>query len=155
VAFQISALDRAQFANLFELSDQELKARRALRVVADKKPGFPCRISLADAEVGEELLLVHYEHLSAHTPYRASHAVYVRPQAAQAQPAINEIPEMLRTRILSLRGFSEDGLLKEADLAEGAVLAPAIEKMLANPEIAFLHLHFAKAGCYAARADRA
>ena len=152
--FQISALDRAQFAHLFELSDEELMARGAMRVVADKQPGFPCRLSLADAEPGENVLLVHYEHLSVNTPYRASHAVYVRSTATQARPEVNEIPEMLRSRVLSLRGFDGHGMLKQADLAEGEILRSRIKEMLGNADVEYVHLHFAKAGCYAARVDR-
>jgi hypothetical protein len=152
--FQISALDRAQFADLFELSDEELITRGAMRVVADKQPGFPCRVSLADAEPGENVLLVHYEHLSVNTPYRASHAVYVRSTATQARPEVNEIPEMLRSRVLSLRGFDRHGMLKQADLAEGQLLSSRIEEILGNADVEYVHLHFAKAGCYAARVDR-
>jgi hypothetical protein len=133
---------------------QTVRPKDFMRVLADKKPGYPCRISLQDAEVGDSVLLFHYEHQTAATPFRASHAIYVREfaQAAQLQP--NEIPVMLLQRILSLRAFDQHGMLRDADLAEGDQLAARIEEMLANPEIAYLHLHFAKPGCYAARADR-
>jgi hypothetical protein len=154
MGFQISALDRAQFEHLFGLSDEELKSRKARRVVADKKPGFPCRVSLADAEIGEQVLLVHYEHQPAETPFRSSHAIYVRPSAKQAHLARNEVPEALRSRVLSLRGFDQEGMLQAADLAEGNALETAIEQIFTDPRVAYIHLHFAKPGCYAARVDR-
>ena len=153
--FQITGLKRAQFAHLIGLSDAELAGHNARRVVADRQPGFPCRVSLVDAEPGETLLLLNYEHLPLPSPYRATHAIYVREQARDASVAVNEIPSVLRTRLLSLRAFSEDGMLLEADVAEGAQLAPAIRRMLSTGAVAFLHLHNARPGCYAARVDRA
>ena len=61
-AFRLVGLAPEPFAPLFDLTDEQLVARGIRRVVADKKPGFPCRISLVDAEVGEELLLLPYRH---------------------------------------------------------------------------------------------
>ena len=152
--FQISALSEASFEPLFHLSDDQLKAHGALRTHATQKPGFPCRISLADAEIGEEVLLVHYEHQSAATPFRASHAVYVRVGASQAKPGRGEVPAVFRTRILSLRGFDRSGMMIAADLADGRELEPALEQMLSHAKVDYIHLHYAKPGCFAARVDR-
>jgi hypothetical protein len=155
MSFRISALPRDSFAHLFHLSDAELAAQGALRRRADAKPGFPCRISLADAEIGEEVILAHFEHHSARTPFRASHAVYVRPHAVQARPAAGDVPALLRSRILSLRAFDAAGLMIDADLADGHALEPAVERMLGNVAVDYIHIHYAKPGCYAARIDRA
>ena len=43
----------------------------------------------------------------------------------------------------------------DADLVDGAVIEPVIERVFANPGVAYLHAHYAKRGCYAARIDRA
>ena len=66
--FRISGLSVAPFAPLFGLSDAELAARNAVRRVCDAKPGFPCRVSLMDAEPGERVLLLHHEHQPAAPP---------------------------------------------------------------------------------------
>ena len=76
--FRITGLDAGRFSHLFGLSDAELARHRALRQTCDEKPGFPCRVSLEDAEPGESVLLVNFEHLPVDSPYRASHAIYVR-----------------------------------------------------------------------------
>jgi hypothetical protein len=143
------------FTALFALSDEALRAHGARRCIADSKPGFPCRVSLADAEIGEKLLLVNYEHQPADSPFRATHAIFVRENAEQAHPKAGEIPEPLQLRLLSVRAFDGAGMLLEADVVEGRKLEPVIEQMLSNPNIAYLHLHNAKQGCYAARVDRA
>jgi len=107
------------------------------------------------AEIGDEVLLVNYEHHSVDTPFRASHAVFFRPGALEANLAPGEVPELFRSRTLSLRGFDQMGMLVSADLAEGEALEQSIQTMFENPSVSYIHLHFAKPGCYAARVDRA
>src|SRR5437868_2471411 len=109
MTFQITALPAEPFAALFDLSDEALAERLAVRVIADAKPGYPCRVSLADAEPGEELILVNHQHQPSATPYQAAHAVFVRKGARQAQPEAGEVPEQLSSRMLSLRAFDGQG----------------------------------------------
>jgi hypothetical protein len=75
MAFQIHALATATFESLFAMSNGELAKHRAKRLTVDSKPGYPCRVSLADAEIGATFLLVNFEHLAADTPYRSALAV--------------------------------------------------------------------------------
>ncbi len=153
--FQISALDERRFLPLFDLPDAQLAQHLAARCTARAHPGYPCRVSLVDAQVGEELLLVNFTHQEAATPFRASHAVYVRAGARQAHPAPNEVPGMFRTRSLSLRAFDASGVLVGAQLCEGAGLEAPLRRLLALPEVAEVHLHFAAYGCFGARAAAA
>lgn len=153
--FRIRGLAPEPFAPLFALSDKELAGRRALRRICDEKPGYPCRVSLADAEPGEDVLLVNYEHLPVDSPYRASHAIYVRAAARRPYDAVNEIPTALATRLLALRAFDARGLMIAADIVEGREARPVIARFLENPEAAYLHAHFARRGCFAARIERA
>jgi len=124
-------------------------------MTATAKPGFPCRVSLQDAEVGEEVILVHYEHQAAKTPFKASHAVYVRANAEQAQPAVGEVPELLRSRMLSLRAFYSEGMMIAANLSDGKTVETVIDELFGDERADYIHIHFAKMGCYAARVDRA
>ena len=155
MSFVVSALSADPFRPLFGLPDAALAARGVIRRKVDAKPGFPCRVSLEDAEPGETVLLLNYEHQSADTPFRARHAIYVREGAVQANLAVNEAPMLFRHRIMSLRAFDETGMMVAAEVAPGAELEPAVERLLANPEVAYLHAHYAGMGCYAARVDRA
>ena len=154
MAFQLHALDPAPFAPLFALSDDELQTRGACRVVADESPGYPCRVSLADALVGETVLLTHFEHQPANTPYRASHAIFVREGIARTVPEVDEIPDALASRLLSLRAFDARDFLVAADVVDGDALAPALDTLLDDPRVGYVHLHHARQGCYAARATR-
>ena len=152
MSFRIVGLPAETFAGLFLLSDEELKARRAVRRVADSG-GYPCRVSLTDATPGEAVVLVHYEHQPVDSPYRSSHAVYVR-AGETTYDRVGEVPEQLRKRTLSVRGFDRDGMITDADLVDGRELEGLIDRLFADPRAAYLHIHFARPGCYAARVER-
>ncbi|SMF02064.1 Protein of unknown function [Tistlia consotensis] len=155
MSYRITGLSPAPFRPLFGLSEAALAAEGARRVVADEKPGFPDRIELRDAEPGEALLLVNYLHQPAGTPYRSSHAVFVLEGATETYDRIGEVPAPLLARTLSLRAFDAGHMMIDADLVEGAALEPLIERFLADPKTAYLHAHYARRGCYAARIERA
>jgi hypothetical protein len=155
MSFRITGLDPAPFRHLFGRPDEELARLNVKRCVADRKPGYPDRIELRDAEPGETLLLLNYVHQPAETAYRASHAIFVREGAAAAYQGVDETPECLRVRPISLRAFDSSGMMVDADLADGREVEAAIERLLGNPATAYLHAHYARPGCYAARIDRA
>ena len=152
--FRISGLPVAPFLPLFGLSDQQLAACGVARQIADKRPGFPCRVSLQDANLGESVLLLNYEHLPVTSPYRSRHAIFVREDAIESQPGVNEVPELLRSRLLSVRAFDRHGMMIDADVVEGSKLEQIASRFLENPQTGYLHLHNAKPGCFAARVDR-
>jgi hypothetical protein len=155
MSFQISGLPASAFAPLFLLPDEELATRGAVRMVVDRHPGFPCRVSLQDAALGETVLLLNYEHLPVASPYRSRSAIFVSQSSAEARLNVNEIPESLQIRLLSLRAFDKVGMMIDADVVQGREIAPAIDRMLDRDTIAYLHVHNAKPGCFAARVDRA
>jgi hypothetical protein len=154
MSYVIAGLDPEPFRRLYGLSDQALAAEHVVRMTADGKPGFPCRVTLEDAEPGEALLLLNYEHLPDAGPYRARHAIFVREGAETPARYADAIPEQLATRLLSVRAFDRDAMMTDADVVDGSVLAPLIETMFADPAVAYLHIHNAKHGCFAARVDR-
>jgi len=153
MAFRITGLSAESFNELFALSDAALAARGAVRRIADAKPGFPCRISLTDAEPGEEVILTHFEHHAVASPYRASHALYVRRGEARYDQT-DQVPEQLRLRVLSVRAFDHAGMLVEADVVDGTQLEGVIATLFGDERASYLHVHYAKPGCYAARVDR-
>jgi len=154
MSFRILGLSAQPFAELFALSDAELAARHGVRRIADTAHAFPCRISLTDAEVGEEVLLVNYEHLAVTSPYRSRHAIYLR-AGEQSFDAVDVVPEMLRRRLLSVRGFDAEGMMTDADVVDGRELEALVARLFAAARTDYLHVHFARPGCYAARIDRA
>lgn len=155
MSFQIHALPRDTFAPLFALPDDALRTRDIRRVVADGRPVYPCRVSLQDATEGERLLLLPHAHHVIDTPYRASGPVYVREAAIQATPDIDEVPALLRTRLLSLRAYDARGMMVWADMRPGTELEAGLDELFAIERTDYIHLHYAKPGCYACRVVRA
>lgn len=153
-SFRLVGLDPVRFAGMFELDDAGLRSLGARRRVATASRGFPCRISLHDAAVGEELLLLPFEHLAEDSPYRASGPIYVRRGAQARTLAAGEVPEYVSARQISLRGYSARHLMVDAVVCDGADVATQIEAMFADPKIAYAHLHNARPGCYSCRVER-
>lgn len=155
MSFRVLGIDPGQFRHLYGLSDADLATAGAKRYVVDTKPGFPDRVEVRDLEVGERAILLNYEHQPANTPYRSRHAIFVREGADHALDVMDTIPEVIRIRPISLRAFSEDGEMVDADLMNGEAIVPLIERFFSNPDVAYLQAHYAKRGCYAARIVRA
>ncbi|WP_373486432.1 DUF1203 domain-containing protein [Blastomonas sp.] len=155
MTYAIRGLPRTDFVALFALDDASLAARGARRVVADRKPGFPCRISLQDAEPGEALILLHHVSHRVGTPYRSAYAILVREDAAQAARYFDAVPPVLDGRAIALRAFDADAMLRDVRLAMPGGVDAGIRALFANPEIAYIHAHNAAHGCFAARIDRA
>ena len=155
MSFRVRGLDPEPFRHLYGLSEAALAELGVVRRIADAQPGYPDRIEVRDAAPGESLLLVNHTHQPANSPYRASHAIFVREGAETPIDLVDDLPQALLVRPISLRGFDEAGMLLDADLAEGAGLRPAIERLLGDPDVAYLHAHYARPGCYAALIERA
>ncbi|SFK51962.1 Protein of unknown function [Pseudovibrio ascidiaceicola] len=154
MAFFISGLKSNEFEALNGLSEEQLAKRNVVVYVADEKPGFPCRVTLDDAEVGERVFLLNYAYQPNDTPYKASHAIFVRENAADATPYENEVPVSLSSRLLSLRGFDANHMMIEADIAQGADIKPMLEGFFENPDVSYIQMHYARRGCFAAVAHR-
>ncbi len=152
--YVISGLPLQPFLPLFDLDETALSQCGAAPCIADSKPGFPCRITLADAEPGERLLLLPWTHLDVGTPYRASGPIYVRESARATMVVRNAIPDQQRSRLLSVRAYDATGWMRDADVVEGVGLEALIARLFADQQTAFLHVHNARQGCYACRVDR-
>jgi len=153
--FQLLALPADQFRHLADLTDTELARLNVQRVVVDEKPGYPCRVSLADAEIGETVYLLSHTHHNVTSPYRAVGPIYVRPDVPTSRPGVNEIPPMFRHRLLSVRAYNSAAHLVEAEIVQGEVLENTIKHLLADTRVAYLHIHNAKPGCFACSIVRA
>ncbi len=155
MSYVVAGLPLEDFQPLFGLDDHALAALGVIRQRVETKPGSPCRITLEDAEPGETVLLLNYEHQPADTPYRSRHAIFVREAATHAAKWMDQIPEVLSRRQISLRAFDAGGMMVDAQVLAGAELEPLIQAWLQRPQIAYLHAHNAAPGCYAARIERA
>ena len=155
MTYRFSGVEPHQFAHLVGLTDVELAAHGAVRMIANGQPTFPCRIQLDDAAAGESLLLVNHVSHDGNNPYRASHAIFVSESALEAATFDDEIPPALDRRILSLRAFDRDGMMVDAALAQPGEADPVVRRMLAMANVDHVDAHTAIRGCFMAQAKRA
>lgn len=154
MSFRVVGLDPLPFAHLHALSEDQLKAQGVVRVRIESANSAPCRISLDDAEIGERVLLINYAHQPADTPYKQQGPIFVRETNIRTD-IVNALPPALQRRTLSLRGFDSAHMMIEADLVEGAEAAALIERFFTNENVAYIHAHYARRGCFAATIMRA
>ena len=154
MAFRITGLSPEPFRHLYGLSEVALAEQGIVRRIVEADSGFPDRIEMREGRPGEVFLLLNHLCQPADSPYRASHAIYVREGAEETYDEVDKVPEVMRTRLLSLRGFDADGMIVEADVVLGTDVESVIERLFANPEVAYIHAHNAKQGCYSGRIDR-
>ncbi len=152
--FIISGIKRHDVEKLFKLDEKELNAQGIVKLMVNEKPGFPCRVSLEDANIGEEILAFNYEHHKTISPYRSSGPVFVRLNADEARLRKNEIPKMLEHRYLSLRTYDSEGMMIAATTTKGRYLENSIQEIFENEKAQYIQVHNAKPGCYNCQIDR-
>ena len=153
-SFQLVGIPAEPFAPLFALSDRELAEMGALRVVAKEVNSHPCRVSLVDAEIGEELLLLPYGHQPADSPYKASGPIYVLKGAQQRILAVGHVSDYVRRRLISVRAYDAEDMMIGADVCDGPSVAAEIEHQFSNEQVRYIHLHNAKRGCFSCLVKR-
>lgn len=156
MAFQICGLAPQQFTHLFSLNEAELAAQGIDRHIAVEAYSYPCRVSLTDAEIGDELLLLNFRHLKTTSAYQANGPIFVNRNAIHATVFVDQLPPMLKQehRLFSVRAFDDTDRMIDAEVASAAQLQALLENFLLNPQVNYLHVHFARRGCFAARVDR-
>lgn len=154
MSYIVSGLQSAPFAPLFGLDDQALAQRGIRRMTAPQDGLYPCRVTLADVAAGTDVLLLSYQHQAAHTPYRGEGPIFVTEGHADTAVAKGEVPLMMAKRILSVRAYDGDDMIVDADVVDGKDADALFRQYLARSEVAYLHVHLARRGCYAGRVDR-
>lgn len=153
--FQFVALPTENFSHLFSMNDAELESRGARRMIVDSHPGYPCRVSLEDAPVGERVILTAFRHHDVSSPYQSTGPIFVRENALTAKPDVNEIPVMFHHRLLSVRAYDTAATMKNAKVVEGRVLEETIRDFFAKDSVSYLQIHNAGPGCFNCTVQRA
>ena len=152
MSFRIRGLEPASFDPLFALDDAALAEKSMRRVLIDAAHSAPCRVSLQDAEPGERVILLPFAHHVAHSPYRASGPIYVR-ERQKAFDRVDELPPVFEGRLLAVRAYDTGGMMLDADVVESDPRA-LFETFFADPATDYIHVHYARRGCYSCRVER-
>ncbi|MEB7538357.1 DUF1203 domain-containing protein [Pantoea anthophila] len=152
--FRISGLKAEPFTHLYGQSESYLKKHNAIRQTVECYPGYPDRISLCDIPVGETALLINHIYQPADSPYFGTHAISIREGCTRQGIYLNELPEVMRNRTLSLRAYDEKHFLQLADIVEGKGAEDLIAQFFNDPQVSYIQIHNAKRGCYSCCAER-
>jgi hypothetical protein len=116
----------------------------------------PCRRCLRDARPGERLALTGYDPFTVRSPYAGEGPVFVHADGCEPfASAPGAVSEQVGGRMLSIRAYDADAMMTEASVLEGERFSERATELLDDPEVEFLHVHFAGPGCFAFRVDRA
>jgi hypothetical protein len=154
MSFVIQGLDPHLFGSLSSQKQAIFNGAPVECHEVTESPGFPCRITLSDAEVGHTVLLVSYAHPQANSPYAQSGPIFVTEWAVERACYVDEIPPALARRTLSLRGYDVDGSMVDAMIVEGVVAKEVIEALFEDHAIVRIDAHNAGRGCFAAHIMR-
>ncbi|MBH3284029.1 DUF1203 domain-containing protein [Serratia marcescens] len=152
--YKISGLKAEQFTHLFGQSESYLKRYGAVRQTVNSNLGYPDRISLRNIPTGENSILINHIYQPADTPYFGSHAIYIWEGCNDQGIYVNELPEVMTTRLLSLRAYDEEHFLRQADICEGKCAESLICRFFKDSTISYIHIHNAKHGCYSCLCER-
>jgi len=135
-----------------------LRAQGGRRYTADESPGYPCRICLRDADLGDELLLVSHDPFRGPSPYRSASPIFVHAHDCTDGAHIehvDRVPDQLSRRQLSVRAFDAEEMMTDASVIDGVDLAALLARFFDDPKVELVHVHNATRGCWAATALRA
>ena len=153
MSFRIRGLDPAQFRPFFALDNDALVARHMRSLVIDAPHSAPCRVTLRDVAPGERVLLLHYVHQSADTPYRTGGPIFVSEHGVEHFDGIDVLPPVFTGRTLSVRAYDKEGMMIDADSVESDP-SGLFSRYFSDPATDYVHVHFARRGCFACRVDR-
>ncbi len=116
-------------------------------LTADSPTGYPCRHCLRWAQPGERLVLFSYASIPPGRPYSETGPIFVHAEACERYRAIDEFPAHFREgRVIRAYDAAENMITGE--VVNGSAPETVIEKLLQNPETAFLQVRSAGRGCY-------
>src|ERR1700736_2326595 len=122
-------------------------------VTIDSPHGAPCRHCLRWAEPGERVILFPYHAVPSGQPYSETGPIFVHAEPCNRYSAEKEYPSQFRDGRV-FRAYNSTDDLINAILPNGDEPEAVIEKLLNNPETAFVHARSATHGCYTFRVER-
>ena len=116
-------------------------------VTVDSPRGYPCRHCLRWAKPGERVILFPYASIPPGRPYSESGPIFVHAGPCQRYSATDEFPADFRSGRV-LRAYNAKHDMIDAEVVNGSEPEAVIEKLLQNPETAFVQARSVSRGCY-------
>lgn len=115
----------------------------------------PCRSCLTTFEVGkEERLLFTYDPFAGLDPYPSPGPIFIHAGECPAWDS-ESFPPALRGLPLIFEGYGDERWIVARERLVDGDAETAIERLLANPDVHYVHVRNYEAGCFVARVERA
>ena len=116
----------------------------------------PCRHCLRTFRVGEEpRILFTYDPFAGVEELPLPGPVFVHAEACERYPEDGGFPGDLRSHALTLNAYTRGRRLRAQEYVADGEVDAALERLLARPEIDYVHVRDTAAGCYDMRVERA
>ena len=123
-------------------------------IMAESPNGFPCRHCLRWAQVGERVILFPFAAIPPGHPYSETGPIFVHAEPCERYAAKHEFPADFRKGRM-MRAYNSTFDMIDAEIVDNSEPEPVIEKLLQNPETAFVDARSVTRGCFTFRILRA
>ena len=144
--FHVQAIPAAEL-NAYRSSGEDRFGNPFVVTINDEAGGAPLRCCLTEARIGQAVALAAYRPFPFDGHYAEVGPVYVHAEPCAGYKDTGRYPASFRHRKQVLRAYGHNRILG-AELVEGADAERVISRLLANPEVAFLHSRNVLYGCY-------
>lgn len=126
-------------------------------VHAEVATGYgPCRLCLRDFAVGRDRrLLFTLDPFHGIEPFPLPGPVFIHETECDRHPEYGGFPEDLKAHALTLCAYGRGQGLRAEERIAGSVVEDVIARLLARPDVDYLHVRDTEAGCYDLRIERA
>jgi hypothetical protein len=115
----------------------------------------PCRTCLRTFREGrDERVLFTHDAFAGVDAYPSPGPMFIHRDACEPWRGDGFPPEVAALPLM-LEAYGAGRWPVAREPARGALVEPAVARLLANPAVAYLHVRNAEAGCYIARVERA
>lgn len=115
----------------------------------------PCRHCLRTFRVGEERrILFTYDAFDNLEPLPLPGPVFVHAEACERFAEDGGFPQGLRAHPLTFNGYARGRRLMVQEYVADGEVEPVIQRLLARPDVDYIHVRDTEAGCYDLRIER-
>jgi hypothetical protein len=115
----------------------------------------PCRHCLRTFKVGvDRRILFTYDPFEGLEPLPLPGPVFIHAEPCDRYPEDGGFPDELSAHPLTFNGYRRGRRLVAQEYVTDGTVEPLIERLLARPDINYLHVRDTRAGCYDLRIER-
>ena len=115
----------------------------------------PCRSCLHYAQDGEAVLLGSYNLPRPQGVYWTPSPVFVHAGQCERYDSINEVPEIVRGALVSVRAYDagDQCIYELGHVGDGTEVDEPLQRALTDKRTAYVNIHTAKPGCLLCRVE--